>query len=206
MRPFAVAQQISGSFSSGAQQTRISPIVVTSRSAKKAVCTGYTQFREHGQLGHTASLFDVETHVPMWIDAPPGTLTAPERAGITSYADAATFHSDITPTILDLMGLWDTPGVAGYKKQMVGGSLLRAGKPDVLVTMTNCAGVWGCAFQNWGVMLGFRKAIAREWDKDWLCYDVIADPKELKPLDHSQCADLIAAANRIHKTLPGRGD
>ncbi len=31
-------------------------------------------FREHGQMGHTFSIFDEEIHVPAWIDAPPGVL------------------------------------------------------------------------------------------------------------------------------------
>src|SRR5688572_30795665 len=36
-------------------------------------------FREHGQMGHTFSIFDEEVHVPAWIDAPAGTLTEAEQ-------------------------------------------------------------------------------------------------------------------------------
>ncbi len=44
-------------------------------------------FREHGQMGHTFSIFDEEIHVPMWIDAPPGTLTPEEEANLRKKKD-----------------------------------------------------------------------------------------------------------------------
>lgn len=161
-------------------------------------------FREHEQLGHTASLFDVEIHVPTWIDAPSSTLSEEERVAVRSYRDAPTFHTDLTPTLLDLMGLWDAPGVVPYRKVMVGGSLLRSGRPLRTLAMTNCSGVWGCAFENWGVMRGTRKLHAREWDKQWLCYDVARDALETSPLPLSECADLLKDAERIFRRMPGR--
>ena len=161
-------------------------------------------FREHDQLGHTASVFEVEVHVPGWIDAPSGMLTAAEIAALQSYADHPVFSSDLAPTMLDLLGLWDAPEIAPYRQAMVGTSLLRPGAPERLVAMTNCTGVWGCAFQNWGVMLGWRKLLAREWDQSWLCYDVHADPEEKQPLNLTACADLVEQAQRIYGGLPSR--
>jgi glucan phosphoethanolaminetransferase (alkaline phosphatase superfamily) len=165
------------------------------------------QFREHGQLGHTASLFDVELHVPAWIDAPPGTISDDERRAIASYATAPTFHADVAPTMLDLMGLWDEPQLARFREKMVGGSLLRPGRSLTTLAMTNCSGVWGCAFENWGVMRGFRKVHAREWDKEWLCYDVQSDPSEMSPIPLSDpgCAALASRADEVFGALPGRG-
>ena len=162
------------------------------------------QFREHGQLGHTGSVFDVEIHVPGWIDAPAGTLTETERAAIVRQARRPVFHSDLAPTLLDLMGLWQHPQLAAYQGAMVGDSLLRPTRDDRIVSLTNCAGVWGCAFENWGVMRGFRKVHAREWDQDWLCFDVASDRDELNPLANESCADLIAEAQRRFGSLPGR--
>lgn len=165
------------------------------------------QFREHGQIGHTGSVFDVELHVPGWVDAPEGTLAPDERAALESYARAPTFHTDLAPTMLDLLGLWDEAGVAPYRSRMVGGSLLRGARPLTTLALTNCSGVWGCAFENWGVMRGTRKVHAREWDADWLCYDVAADPDELRalPLADPECADLAARATALFGSLPGRG-
>jgi hypothetical protein len=70
--------------------------------------------------------------------------------------------------------------------------------------MTNCSGVWGCAFENWGVMRGTRKLHAREWDQQWLCYDVARDALETSPLPLSECADLLKDAERIFSRMPGR--
>jgi hypothetical protein len=53
-------------------------------------------------------------------------------------------------------------------------------------------------------MRGWRKLHAREWDASWLCYDVRADPVELKPLPLGSCADLAADAERIYGGLPGK--
>ncbi len=165
------------------------------------------QFREHGQLGHTASVYDTELHVPGWVDAPAGTLSHDEVSALESYAAAPTFHTDLAPTMLDLMGLWDAPGLAPFRAKMVGGSLLRKDRALTTIALTNCSGVWGCAFENWGVMRGFRKVHAREWDREWLCYDVQADPGEVHPLasDAPECAELARHATTLFGTLPGRG-
>jgi glucan phosphoethanolaminetransferase (alkaline phosphatase superfamily) len=162
------------------------------------------QFREHGQMGHTGSLFDVEIHVPAWIDAPPETLTSTERQAIVSHEKDFTFHTDVTPTLLDLMGLLDEPQLASYTDAMVGSSLLRKPLKQVTLEMSNCSGVWGCAFENWGVMRGPLKVISREWDNAWLCYDVTADPAELSPLDNEACGSLRAQADRVFGGLPGK--
>ncbi len=161
------------------------------------------QFREHGQLGHTASLFEEEIHVPGWIDAPKGTLTADEERHIASRREAPIFSTDIAPTLLDLVGLWDAPELDAYKEKMPGESWLRQrGEPKPLL-LTNCSGVWGCAFENWGVVHGTRKLIAREWDATWRCHDVATDPGETKDLGPDACADLRAIAEKAYGGMPG---
>ncbi|HHH27432.1 MAG TPA: hypothetical protein ENK57_03650, partial [Polyangiaceae bacterium] len=164
------------------------------------------QFREHGQLGHTGSLFDVELLVPMWIDAPEGTLTEEERGALSGYAEAPLLHTDLTATLLDLMGLWNVSEWAEHQAAIEGRSLLEPGHDgEVTRVLTNCSGVWGCAFENYGVMRGFRKLHAREWDPDWLCYDVRADPDERAPLPAEQCLDLRRVADETFGHLPGKG-
>ena len=90
---------------------------------------------------------------------------------------------------------------------MVGRSLLRPLTHTPVLALSNCSGVWGCAFENWGVMHESHKLHAREWDADWLCYDVARDPDELAPLPLSEpsCAALRAEAERIYEHLPGKG-
>ena len=162
-------------------------------------------FREHGQMGHTFSIFDEETHVPMWIDAPSGTLTPDEIKSLRSKRDAYLFHIDLAPTILDLLGVADAPGIAEYRARMHGHSLLRPELSEHAVPMTNCGGVWSCAFENWGLMQQNLKLEARSWDPGWKCYDLAADPEELHGLDLARCHALVDAATSRYGRLPGQG-
>ncbi len=159
-------------------------------------------FHEHGQLGHTGSIYDEEIHVPFWIDAPPGTLTDEERAALAAARDAFAFHTDVTPTILDLLGVWDAPEIAPFRASMVGSSLLRPRPEEPPLELTNCSGIWGCAFRNWGMMKGSRKLEAREWDRAWHCYDVLDDPREEHDLGPAACGELPALAARAYGGLP----
>lgn len=163
------------------------------------------QFREHGQTGHTGSVLDEEIHVPFWIDAPPGTLTDAESAALTAARDELAFHTDVTPTLLDLLGLWDAPELARYRAAMVGSSLLRRERPTPppALELSNISGIWGNAFQSWGMMRGPRKLEAREWDNRWHCFDVIADPREEHDLGAEACGDLPVIAQRVYGGLPG---
>jgi glucan phosphoethanolaminetransferase (alkaline phosphatase superfamily) len=162
-------------------------------------------FREHGQMGHTFSIFDEETHVPMWIDAPPGTLTDAEVEALRKKRNDYLFHIDLAPTVLDLMGVLDDPGIAEYRTRMHGHSLLRPELSEQPIPMTNCAGVWSCAFENWGYMQKNLKLEARSWDSGWRCYDLDADPEERNDLGPEKCPTLLEAANRTYGRLPGQG-
>ncbi|AKT37905.1 sulfatase-like hydrolase/transferase [Chondromyces crocatus] len=160
-------------------------------------------FREHGQLGHTGAVLDEEIRVPAWIDAPEGTLRADEARSLRTARDELVFHTDVTPTVLDLLGLWDEPALADYREAMIGRSLLRPLGGPATVTLTNCTGIWGCAFRNWGMMRGSRKLEAREWDRTWHCYDVLDDPREERDLGPEACGDLTTLANGIFGGPPG---
>jgi glucan phosphoethanolaminetransferase (alkaline phosphatase superfamily) len=160
-------------------------------------------FREHGQMGHTFSVFDEEIRVPGWIDAPPGTLTPEESTQLESKRDAYVFHIDIAPTILDLIGVKNDPAIAEYRTKMPGNSLIAPGLSDFPVPLTNCAGVWSCAFENWGYMHGNMKLEARSWDPGWKCYDLASDPEELVNLGPAACGELAALAKRTFGRLPG---
>lgn len=159
-------------------------------------------FLDHGQVGHTGAILEEEIHVPGWIDAPQGTLTAAEEAAVRAARDRPVFHTDITPTILDLMGLWGEPSIERYREKMVGSSLLRSDYKTTALALTNCTGIWGCVFRNWGVMRGHLKLEAREWDNTWHCYDVLADPLEKNDLGVAACGDLVDIAVKRHGGLP----
>jgi glucan phosphoethanolaminetransferase (alkaline phosphatase superfamily) len=161
-------------------------------------------FREHGQMGHTFSIFDEEVHVPAWIDAPPGTLTDAEQQSLRDKRREFLFHVDIAPTVLDLIGVPDDPALAKYRVKMPGHSLLRPELTSEPLPLSNCAGVWSCAFENWGIMQGSRKLEARSWDTGWNCYDVADDPLEQARLPLEHCDDLLKLAEQTYGRLPGK--
>jgi arylsulfatase A-like enzyme len=160
-------------------------------------------FRDHNQMGHTFSVLDEEVHVPAWIDTPPGLLSTDEEQALRDRRTAFTFHPDLTATTLDLIGVWDDPGIAKYKEKMLGESLIRPKKTDRAMPLTNCAGVWSCAFENWGYMRGSKKIEARAWDPEWHCFDVAEDPHESRNLGVPACGDLGALALKTFGRLPG---
>ncbi|HLV19698.1 MAG TPA: sulfatase-like hydrolase/transferase [Polyangiaceae bacterium] len=160
-------------------------------------------FREHGQMGHTFSVFDEEVRVPAFVDAPPGTLTDAERAALEGKRDAFTFHVDVAPTLIDLMGLWRRPELEAFRREMPGSSLIRDALTTTPLPMTNCAGVWSCAFENWGIIQGHRKLGARAWDHRYKCFDLLRDPSERHDLGTAACADLLQVAHRTFGRLPG---
>ena len=183
---------------------------VRSTEAGKHTVIVYTSdhaeaFREHNQMGHTFSLFDEEIHVPAWIDAPPGTLTPDETRALQQKQHEYVFHVDVAPTLLDLIGVNQDPAIAQYQKRMPGHSLLRPALSTQPLLMSNCTGVWSCAFENWGIMQKNMKLESRAWDSGWRCHDVAKDPLELKNLDLSECGDLVKLADEAYGRLPGQG-
>jgi glucan phosphoethanolaminetransferase (alkaline phosphatase superfamily) len=153
------------------------------------------QLREKGFVGHSGMLYDTEIHVPAWIDAPPGALTAEEESQLRALAKAPLTTLDMMPTLLDLLGVWDAAAIAPMRAKMPGQSLLRGGtKPTESVVITNCTEIWACGVRSWGAMRGSRKLIATQGSSGWKCFDTLDDPTESFPMDIAACGDLQAVA------------
>ncbi len=152
------------------------------------------QLRERGAIGHTWGVYDEELRVPFWIDAPPAALTQNEGAHLRALENAPVTELDVLPTLLDLVGLWDAPGIAAFRSAMPGQSLLRGGSPSVPVVLTNCSSIFACAFKNWGAMSAMKKIVATENDEKWRCFDVGTDPAERHDLGAEACGNLRALA------------
>lgn len=161
-------------------------------------------FREHGQLGHTLSVFDEEVRVPTWVDAPEASLTESERRSLASLSDTGTTHVDVAPTLLDLLGILDDPALARWTATLPGKSLLRAPEPERDAPVTNCNALWTCPFRNWGIVRGSKKLEAREWDAGWHCFDLAKDPREEKDLGAAACGDMALAAEKLLGGHPGK--
>jgi hypothetical protein len=162
-------------------------------------------FREHGQLGHTTSVFEEEIHVPTWIDAPADVLAPRERDALVAARDALIWHVDVAPTVLDWLGLWDAPALAAARQRMAGTSVLRRPRTTRILPLTNCTELWGCSFRNWGVARGTLKLESREFDPDWHCWDLARDPYEQHDLGIDACGDLKGAADTFFGRLPREG-
>jgi arylsulfatase A-like enzyme len=160
------------------------------------------QMREKGAVGHTGTLYDPEIRIPFWINAPKGTLTDDEEASLKRLHATPLTSLDVFPTMMDLLGLWDSPEITPFKSRIPGASLLRGGSdPDRQIVLTNCSELWACAFKNWGAIQGTKKLIAHQGDRAWNCFDVATDPEENKPLDVAQCGDLLRLTE---STMGGR--
>jgi glucan phosphoethanolaminetransferase (alkaline phosphatase superfamily) len=151
---------------------------------------------ERGQIGHTWSVYDEEIRVPMWIDAPDGALEPDEASQLRALERVRVTNLDVMPTLLDLLGLWDDPGVAPFRAAMPGTSLLRsAPPPERAVVLTNCCALFSCATKNWGAMRGAMKLHATQDEGgEWKCFNVDDDPEEKRDLGASACGDLRAIA------------
>lgn len=160
-------------------------------------------FRDHHQMGHTFSVYDEEIRVPGYVDAPVGTLDEYERGELAARRDALVFHTDVVPTLLDLMRIRGLPALSEFERRLVGSSWLSPPRSRGVVPLTNCSALWNCAFENWGVMDGSLKVLARTpYDRGWRCYDVLADPREKRPLRTPACRELRQAALGIFGRLP----
>ncbi len=160
------------------------------------------QLRERGAVGHTWGVYDEELRVPFWIDAPSAALTQTEATRLRDLEDVPVTELDVLPTLLDLLGLWDTPEIEGFRSAMPGQSLLRGGTPSMPVVLTNCSSIFACAFKNWGAMSAMRKIVATENDPNWRCFDVRSDPAERHDLGAEACGDLRALAEGDGRGTP----
>lgn len=159
---------------------------------------------DHGEIfgehhlphGHTSSSFDNEILVPTWFDAPPQTLGDEERSALVSASEQPTWHLDLHATLLDLMGLWDQPSFAPFRRRMLGHPLTRSERTTGPVPLSNCNALWHASLCNWGMMQGTRKVQFVEGIPGALCTDVAIDPLERTFLSEVECGDLVAVAQR----------
>jgi arylsulfatase A-like enzyme len=140
--------------------------------------------------------------VPFWLDAPAGVLSDAQIAQLHALRDTPVTQLDVLPTMLDVMGIWDAPQLTRHRVAMPGESLLRGGTPGHAVVLTNCSGIFACAFKNWGAMQGTRKLVATQNDSDWRCFDVADDPAEREDLGAEACGPLAELASGEGRGTP----
>ncbi len=156
------------------------------------------QIGEHRRTGHTWTEYEQEVHVPMWIDAPAGTLTDAEARSLESLREVPLTMLDVAPTLRDVLGLWDTsdqPALSDRRRTLLGVSMLRGAPAEGrALVMTNCSELFSCSSPNWGAIRGSLKLFASEEDAAWHCFDVARDPDEEQDLGPDACGELRALA------------
>jgi hypothetical protein len=158
---------------------------------------------EHdNEIEHSSTVYDEEIHVPAWIDAPDGTLSQRERTSLAAKRDTYLVQYDLAATLLDLMGLWDTPALAPFRDRILGAPLSRPETYDRPVPLTNVSWVWEYRYPNWGMIQGPMKVLALPGDDHYRCHDLESDPAERDDLGEAACADLVRAARERFRILP----
>lgn len=180
--------------------------VVSSELGKRTVVI-YTSdhaetFGDHSWYGHTTSFWDAENHVPGWVYAPRDALTAEEHQHLRDKSNAWVTHAEVTPTILDLMGIWDAPAIAQFRDKMIGRPLTRAFVgPSKVMPITNNSWIWESNARSWGVMQDNRKLFGLDGHEQYKCFDLAVDPGENRNLGEAGCPDLAARARELFPSL-----
>ena len=154
---------------------------------------------EHNSYSHTFDLYAEQIDVPLWIDAPEGALTADQLAALRSAAaERPAFTSDVSATVLDLLGALDEPGFQGKTSMLAGTSALRPPPGPRDMEISNCPPFRSCHPEAWGVVRWPLKYhfIGRALRST--CSDLSADPAERIELPAAQCAELRSITLRRH--------
>ena len=139
---------------------------------------------EHGKMGHGASLFEEEIHVPFLVKYP-GDEVAPGRSGEPVH------HVDFLPLVLERLGLSPT----GRSRQ----PLLAEVSPLAFVSTE---GAWRALY------LGRHKLLWNSLGNHAL-YDLEEDPGErndLSRIDPARTTEAIALLDKVLASLPPPGD
>jgi hypothetical protein len=157
-------------------------------------------FGDHWAIHHGQHLYDEQIHVPSFVYAGGGALSADEERALVSAEHAGLTHFDLLPTILDALGVLDHFAVEGARAAMPGRSLLRpAPATPAALPITNCSAMWRCPLDAWGVLMGDRKLTAQVWDGAWRCMELAGGEHEV---DLAECRDLVSASRGFFAKRP----
>ena len=160
-------------------------------------------WNEHHAVSHTFDLYAEQIDIPLWIDAPQGSLSPAVIDHLR--ADAAlrpVSTADVGATVIDLLGALDPPAFQPYTASLAGTSLLRAAPGAREVLLWNCPPSRACAADAFGVIAWPLKLhyVGREFH--YACHDLEADPLELSPLPKSRCEPQRALLDRLFTPRP----
>ena len=152
---------------------------------------------EHGSYTHSFDLYAEQIDVPLWIDAPPGSLPEATLDRLREDAPARPVSTgDLAATLLDLLGALDEPAFRAPTAALAGASLLRAAPAPRPALLWNCPPTRECPAEAFGVVEWPLKLHYVGHEGTYACHDLEADPGERSPLPPARCQALRARLDR----------
>ncbi len=162
---------------------------------------------EHGSFAHSFDLHAEQTDVPLWIDAPEGTLSAEARSRLRrESATRPVATPDLAATLLDLLGALDQPSFQEPIASLAGTSLLRESPGERPALLWNCPPTRECPAEAFGVVAWPLKLHYVGHAYRYACHDLEADPGETRELPPERCNTLRAIADQRFGAQRERGD
>jgi hypothetical protein len=151
------------------------------------------QFGEHGGLYHLHTIYEEEIRVPGFVVAGARALDDAQRKALRSFDGERTYLTDVSATVVDLLGLWDARGTLPFANRVHGRSLLRPRAPEEpVVYLSISSAVWEADGLCRGLIHGQHVLIeTRGGGRD--CYDLAVDPGQKHRLPASACGALESA-------------
>jgi hypothetical protein len=160
-------------------------------------------WNEHHALGHTFDVYSEQIDIPLWIDAPAGSLPPAILDRLRSDAAARPVSTaDVAATVIDLLGALDEPAFRSHTASLAGSSLLRAPPAARDVLLWNCPPSRLCIADAFGVVAWPLKLhyVGREFH--YACHDIEVDPEEKSPLPKERCAPQRALLDGLFQSHP----
>ncbi len=152
---------------------------------------------EHGSYTHSFDLYAEQIDVPLWIDAPPGSLPRDTVDRLRSDAPTRPVSTvDLAATLLDLVGAIDEPAFHEPIAAIAGASLLRASPSAPSTLLWNCPLTRECPAEAFGIVAWPLKLHYVGHEGQYACHDLALDPGELSPLPPARCDALRARLDR----------
>lgn len=151
---------------------------------------------EHGAMGHTYDLYEEEIAVPLFVDAPAGSLPSDVLAHMRADAPSRSVaEPDVSATIVDLLGGFDVPSWRAATSHLAGTSLLRPVDDARSVVLWNCPPYNECTSDSFAVRHGAMKLQWLGKEMRFVCHDLDADPIEKVELPVERCLGLKQVAD-----------
>ncbi len=152
---------------------------------------------EHDAHTHTFDVYAEQVNVPLWVDAPEGTLTAVQLAELRKAASARpVFTADVGATLLDLMGALDETAFAKMTANLAGASVLRPPPPPRDMELSNCPPFRSCYPDAWGIVRWPLKYHYVGRAVRSVCTNLETDPGEKVELPLTECEELWQKASK----------